>query len=512
MKDTRFFLCSVCAVFVFVCGSVFGAGGVLPGDGSEGNPYVIEDIADFNEFADPANSAVYWAGGVHTQLGCDIDLSGLSYSQAVIGPDTDITSINFQGTAYSGSFDGCGFEVAGLTIDDDNVGESFVGLFGYVDGGTVENVGVVDCSISVGVDGGTANHSVQSAGAVCGGVYNGTVSNCYSTGVIMVDVSSSGRVDIFSIGGVVGSFWGTMSGSWSECAITCTGSSSSYANLDRIGGLVGHAEGWLSDCYATGAIEVNIVKGGTGSYINYYLHQIGGLIGKNYDGTIERCYASGDVSAAAECYSYAVTHAIGGLVGYNTGHTSDSYSVGNVTASAAGDSRYGSSYRVGGLMGSNQSEVVNCYAAGGVSASATGSINNIKEVGGLCGLNNGSFSACFWDTEVSGMVTSAGGTGKTTAEMSSETMYVSAGWDFDDTDGSADWRMGSTYPMLIWEEVNVVDLEELALLAEYWGMSGCAVGEACAEVDWYVDGAIDILDMCQLAGSWLGAEVSVSGS
>lgn len=79
-------------------------------------------------------------------------------------------------------------------------------------------------------------------------------------------------------------------------------------------------------------------------------------------------------------------------------------------------------FYVGGLVGYSgalavDSTVSNCYATGTVSGS--------NYVGGLVGFNdNGStVENSFWDTETSGQVSSAGGTGKTTAEMKTESTF-----------------------------------------------------------------------------------------
>ena len=54
----------------------------------------------------------------------------------------------------------------------------------------------------------------------------------------------------------------------------------------------------------------------------------------------------------------------------------------------------------------------------------------------------------FWDIETSGQTTSAGGTGKTTAEMQTESTFTDAGWDFV----SIWWIFeGAGYPKLWWE-------------------------------------------------------------
>ena len=95
----------------------FCAGGNLPGEGTEGNPYRIEDLADFHVFAADPN---YWDD--HTRLETDPNLVGLTYTTAVIAPDTDNTNSSFDGIAFTGVFDGNGHKISNLTIDDGGAG------------------------------------------------------------------------------------------------------------------------------------------------------------------------------------------------------------------------------------------------------------------------------------------------------------------------------------------------------------------------------------------------------
>ena len=66
--------------------------------------------------------------------------------------------------------------------------------------------------------------------------------------------------------------------------------------------------------------------------------------------------------------------------------------------------------------------------------------------GGLVGVNNGTVTACFWDTETSGLSTSAGGTGLGTALMQTESTFTDTGWDFVSV-----WNMlpEGSYPHLL---------------------------------------------------------------
>ncbi|MFC1911523.1 hypothetical protein ACFLXM_02495, partial [Chloroflexota bacterium] len=134
---------------------------------------------------------------------------------------------------------------------------------------------------------------------------------------------------------------------------------------------------------------------------------------------------------------------VSGLVGINgrDGTVSNSFS----TGSAAGD------YYVAGLAAVNFGTVNDSYSA----ANVTGN----EYVGGLLAVNwGGNASSSFWDTETSGQITSAGGTGKTTAEMQNIITFRGAGWDISavapgTTKSAYTWNIVNqqTYPLLTWQ-------------------------------------------------------------
>jgi hypothetical protein len=170
------------------------------------------------------------------------------------------------------------------------------------------------------------------------------------------------------------------------------------------------------------------------------------LVGFN-GGSVSDSYTSGTVSG---------DYNVGGLVGTNTGTVSNCRSAANVTGSAWG---------VGGLIGSNGllkygGSVKYCYS--------TGSVTGYEHIGGLVGINEhsgpewsfrGTVGNSFWDVETSGQATSAGGTGKTTAEMKDITTFTDTDWDIiavadsDTRDTAYTWNIvdGETYPFLSWE-------------------------------------------------------------
>ena len=223
----------------------------------------------------------------------------------------------------------------------------------------------------------------------------------------------------------VGALAGANAGTVSNCYSTGTVTSDRAA----VGGLLGSNSGLVTCCYST----VMVASQGGG----------GGLVGSNRGSIITSC------STGAVCGDYDY---VGGLVGNNAyGSVRDCYSTSTVE---------GRSY-VGGLMGSNAAgNVRNCYS--------TGTVQGGSHVGGLVGSNigspyyrppHGTVAGSFWDVQTSGLSVSAGGTGKTTAEMQTGSTFLDAGWDFvEETENGTDdiwWILeGQDYPRLWWELEN----------------------------------------------------------
>ena len=245
MKKAGFVAATVCLLW---SSSVLAG---LSGKGTAGEPYLIESLADFDEFAGDPN---YWAEGVHAKLMCDIDLAGKVYVRAVIAPDKNNIEYDFQGAKFSGVFDGAGHVISNINVEGDN----HLGVFGKTSGASeIKNLGVEDINI-IGDDW---------LGGLVGFNHEGTITNCYCTG----SVTGDGH----NLGGLVGlNGYGTITNCY------CTGSVTGSDGSRVLGGLVGfNAEGTITNCYCTGS-----VMGGYKSY------KLGGLVGKNDCGTITSCF------------------------------------------------------------------------------------------------------------------------------------------------------------------------------------------------------------------------------
>jgi hypothetical protein len=156
---------------------------------------------------------------------------------------------------------------------------------------------------------------------------------------------------------------------------------------------------------------------------------------------VTQCYSGGAVSGEG---------GIGGLAGNNWGVITQCYGTSTVSGSSWLDL-----YWLGcaGLVGTNSGAVIECYSAGAVSDTGKDA-----RVGGLVGyaVEHSYVTNSFWDTQTSRQATSAGGTGKTTAEMQTAGTFLNAGWDFvgETANGSEDiwWILeGKDNPRLCWE-------------------------------------------------------------
>jgi len=111
-------------------------------------------------------------------LNNDIDLD-TSFSQAPIAPDTSSTS-GFQGSPFTGVFDGNGHTILELTIIDTETANDYLALFGKLgEGGTIKNLGIWDGYI-VGFDS-------DYLGVICGYNATGTIRNCFYDGDVIGD-------------------------------------------------------------------------------------------------------------------------------------------------------------------------------------------------------------------------------------------------------------------------------------------------------------------------------------
>ncbi|WP_294537541.1 fimbrillin family protein [uncultured Bacteroides sp.] len=241
-----------------------------PGYTIEGNgSYTVTSADGLMHVADLVNGG---KTDINITLDKNIDLTGKGWTP--IG-----TSFK---NSYTGTFDGGGHTITGLTV---TTNDKYAGLFGYIgNAGTVKNVVMEGVLI-------TSNNGSSQAGGVAG-FSRGTIENCSVSG------SVSGTV---YVGGVVGAQWG---GSITGCS-----SSATVKGMVDVGGVAGqtNSNATMTACYATGNVTLEIA-----SQNNI---DVGGAVGFNGGSRILACYATGNVTSTG---SSTVNVYIGGFCGYNS--------------------------------------------------------------------------------------------------------------------------------------------------------------------------------------------------
>jgi len=468
----------------------------------DGNGHKIMNLTLNSDSAAQVGLFGYLApGGKVTQLGIEnADVTGAYIIAGLVGGNNGIVS-----DCYS----------SGNIAGDDCVG----GTVGYNWNGSVSNtysagsvVGETNVGGLVGINrGGLTNcHSSStitgwdtvgglagtSTGSVANSYSSGTVAAWYSVGSLigvndgsLSNSYSSGSVTgWYSVGGLVGVNSEILSNSYSIASVS---------GKSDVGGLVGMNRGPVRYSYATGTVAGE--------------QDVGGLVGSNHD-TVRNSYATNDVAGewnagglagsnydtVRDSYSAGTitgNYYVGGLVGGNNGTVSDSFSIGSVIGN----------YYVGGLTGSNLGSITGSYSTNSVVGSSivsglvgindrdgtvtnsfsTGSASGDYYVAGLAAVNfgtvgssysasnvtghqytggllavnwGGNASSSLWDTESSGQLTSAGGTGRTTAEMQNVITFRAVGWHISavapgTTNSAYTWNIINqrTYPFLSWQ-------------------------------------------------------------
>lgn len=451
------------------------------GDGTAANPYQVANAAQLNRVRNfQALNFIQIA---------DIDLGVYPYNSGWEPIGSSSYDANYDSMKFSGSYDGNSNSINNLYINKQT--QDAVGLFGYADGATIENLTVYNADVTGGDNVGILAGKVlntrirdcrvlgkaqavglngfSQSGGLVGYAMDTDITNCGADAVVTGADDQGGLIGSFitnnraatiaycmagksvisngtDIGkGTAGGLVGSVSAK-SDAKVTIEHSSSNATveGFYGVGGLIGDCGAYTNiyGCYATGNVTVDSNSVTAGS--------VGGLIGINA-ATIDISYAEGSVSSRAEN--------AGGLIGNNKGIVSKSYASGDVTSSAD---------NVGGFTGYNEGNISDSYSQGDVTGNFypagfcgfnanNAIISRCYSSGALTALSSTPFpkgfahsdflidtiTDCYWDTTTSGTTESEGdATGLTTAEMQTQASY--SNWDFSDT-----WYFTSgSYPTL----------------------------------------------------------------
>ena len=176
------------------------------------------------------------------------------------------TPIGTSTAPFAGTFDGAGYTISGLTVNDNSADN--VGLFGYIKNGTVKKVCVSGASFK-----GDAN-----VGGICGRNDGGTISEC-----LVYDSTISGTSNV---GGIAGKSSGKIE--------NCCNAGSVIGS-----GIVGNGSSVIvSNCLNVGKVTVDNISGGGSATITdcYYNKELSDVTSGNGKGTTTIDLTNGSIT------------------------------------------------------------------------------------------------------------------------------------------------------------------------------------------------------------------------
>jgi hypothetical protein len=200
---------------------------VIPGAGTQGSPYIITTEEQLAFLANQVNGGVNPYSTAYYRLESNIAMTMKNWRP-----------IGELDNPFSGVFDGNGKVISGLSIRGTNRNQ---GLFGYIAGGTVKNLGLESVNISGGWQvGGIAGNITETS----------TISNCYTTGTVTGTVNN--------VGGIVGLI------SQSTSLVENCYSTAAVSGENMVGGIAGNI---LGGGTVANSAALNTRVAGTGQYV-----------------------------------------------------------------------------------------------------------------------------------------------------------------------------------------------------------------------------------------------------
>ena len=232
--------------------------------------------------------------------------------------DAGYTPIGYQGdndhAYFHGTYDGQGHTVSGITVTrtGNTSADNFIGLFGYIYGGTVQNVVLANSTFT----------GYRYVGGIAGEISWGTVRNCRVESSVTIKVGNSPAENF---GGVVGYFHG--SGALMTVCVSAATIENNGLTCNDCGGISGDVSYCtLKDCLyigtsVTGTGYVGSIAGSTISATisnNYYTAiSLGGIGGNS---------SSSDQDGARRARTVTLDE------GISLGGTETTYDVSGITA------------------------------------------------------------------------------------------------------------------------------------------------------------------------------------
>lgn len=239
------------------------------GDGSEQNPFLIENEAQLSHLQQTVTAGETYQGK-YFRMTADLDMGGKQMPS--IGHYNDYTTqenpeLVRESKVFRGTFDGDFHTIDNLTIVSNNAEATLGGLGLFA----VSYPETRICNLTLGQGVTVEGSEFDNVGGFVGYSAGGNVENCRILGTV--------NGDGMNVGGIVGSV---------EESMTITG----CVNAGRLvghsfaGGIVGYANlSKIQNCYSSAVISCPLAS------------WVGGILGWAVESTVNNCYAIGPVEA-----------------------------------------------------------------------------------------------------------------------------------------------------------------------------------------------------------------------
>ena len=268
------------------------------GSGTSADPFLIKTEQDLKDLATYVNRNIVsneifsLENDIICSESASVEFEPIGYWGTAPGSGTPVDN------TFKGTFKGNGKTISGLKIGSSL---SYVALFGAIEGGSVENLNLKNCTITGG----------SYTAAIVGQLgENGKIDHCTVSGSSVSSSESSGEPHVGGIAGEV------VRGTVTYCQISSSTITASTGNGDAVslysGGIVGLNEGGdINNCEVKGD-NTTITSNCTNSAINPYIYA-GAVIGNNnYENLAANTYESSvSVNAAGTIYSGQTQRGIG---------------------------------------------------------------------------------------------------------------------------------------------------------------------------------------------------------
>jgi len=228
--------------------------------------YTISTKEQLDLLAQTVNNGTSYAGSVFTLA------NNIAYNSSIVN---NYTPIGATGKPFKGKFDGKGYSIGGININDRYV--SNVGVFGCIDNSYIVNLNLINSTIA----------ALNNVGGIVGNVQNSVIEKCtVNSSISGLNVRHDETTGI--IGGVAGYGYNTRINE-------CVNKGKIYGL--NIGGIIGELKGTDIKHGVFNSINNGIIDNWSMFVVDYTKSSSGGIVGRANNIEIRNCSNTGTITA-----------------------------------------------------------------------------------------------------------------------------------------------------------------------------------------------------------------------